>query len=208
MDTRTRDRKSFELMNSDFRNTAEHCIASFEMEHDDGVHQSHVDEMSRPVSLEKAYAIFGLLLGIVPMLSVPARVSIAYEIQDISRNLGFWSIWFLASIATGFFGYLLGGRAARWEKRIASFRLSWYLTLLPVVGLAWGAASGALGGLFLFLIGAIFGASFGGVIGLFAVTPFAVVMRLLSVDEHIESKHLFPLAVGVPMVVAALWLGS
>ena len=93
------------------------------------------------------------------------------------------------------------------ERRLASCRLSWYLSCLPFVGIAWGAASGALGGLFLFLIGSIFGAVVGGAIGLFAVTPFAILVRILSQDEHVEQKHLLPIALGIPTVVAAFWLG-
>lgn len=161
--------------------------------------------MANPITMEKAYSRFGLFLGLFPTTAI--FIQVLGDISFLEGSLIF-PLLFLAAIAgTSVAGYLTGGVAARAVRNALKRRLSVSLSLLPLIGFVWGAVSGALGGLFLFGIGAVFGGIFGAVIGTVAVPVFALTHNLLRKGDFIEQKHFLPLALGNAITVSALLLG-
>ena len=81
------------------------------------------------------------------------------------------------------------------------------LPALALIGLLWGAVSGAAGGVIVFFFGAFFGAVLGGIVGSVALPLFTVFHRWLKKGESIELKHFLPVAFGVTFVICGFILG-
>jgi hypothetical protein len=162
--------------------------------------------MSRPVSIKRAYALFGLLLGTLPPAAIFYRLfgKILANESDL-----FWWFWLIltmnvvCALAGRFFASRLSGMAD------TIVRESWpkMLLLSPFVGLLWGVCTGALGGLIFFIIGAFFGAFCAMMVGIVAFAVFMPLHCRLAHDGMIEAAHLWPLACGVTMTITALILG-
>lgn len=163
--------------------------------------------MAHPLDSRKAFAYFGLLLGIFPPATIFARM---FFTNGSFRNDEFWILGIVAiinviSAIVGYFsGKLVGKIVANLEM------LSWtkMLLVLPFVGMLWGILAGGAGGVIVFVIGAIFGAIFGAMVGGAALPIFAVFHRLLKKGEMIDAKHFYPLAFGITFVICAFILGS
>jgi hypothetical protein len=67
--------------------------------------------------------------------------------------------------------------------------------------------TGAAGGIFIFIIGALFGAILAAMVGSIAVPAFTIFHRLLKRGEMIERKHFLPLAFGITFIITAFILG-
>jgi len=165
--------------------------------------------MRRPLSVERAYGLFGLLLGTLP----PAAIFYRMFGDEVARQ-GFQSLLFLLllamNIVCGLVGTFLGSRfngmvsaidAAEDHRRIRM------IFLPPLIGMLWGAGTGWAGGLIFFGIGAIFGAVFAIPVGILAFALFMPLHRWLAHGGMIEASHLWPLACGVVMTITALILG-
>ena len=157
---------------------------------------------------EEAYRWFGAFLGLLPPAAIfwhflSQAFSTATEKDNpmlpfvlclgmnaaccvVGRRLG-------ASV-----GKLLGD--ARNHSRAGLVLKSMLLALL------WAVATGGAGGAVFFGFGAIFGAMFALPVALVAFPVFAVLHRLHSRGGMIEARSLWPLACGVPGVVAAVIL--
>lgn len=162
--------------------------------------------MTNPLSIEKAFAHLGLLLGTFPPAAFFARFFIDARIAQGKDLwiLGVVAVVVLISAAVGFLsGKLVGRTVSKLEKA------SWskMLLALPFVGILWGAAAGGAGGVIVFVVGAFFGAALGGLVGAAALPIFAVFHRWLKRGDKIETKHFLPLAFGIAFVVAAFILG-
>ncbi|NNE98413.1 MAG: hypothetical protein HKN25_05255, partial [Pyrinomonadaceae bacterium] len=71
----------------------------------------------------------------------------------------------------------------------------------------WGVLSGGAGGLFIFLIGAVFGAMIGGMVGSVGLSAFAILHRILKRGDLMSRDLFYPLAFGVTFAICALILG-
>jgi hypothetical protein len=162
--------------------------------------------MRHPLSIKRAYAFFGMLLGTLP----PAAIFYRLFGDQLSRTdiqtgllLLLLAMNIVCCIAGRFIAAKLSGMADAIE------RASWMGTLVMplVVGMLWGAAAGGLGGFIFFGIGSFFGAMFAIPVGILAFALFMPLHRLLARGGMIEASHLWPLACGVVMTITALILG-
>lgn len=161
--------------------------------------------MENPLSAEKAYSYFGLLLGTFP----PAAIFIKLFIEGfIPRGNEIWLIpvMVLVNSIAALKGYVSGKLMG---KIILKFeRYSWFsmLFILPFLGFSWGLTTGCIAGLFLFVVGALFGGVIGGIVGSFALPAFTTLHRLLKRDDKIDRKDFVPIALGITFVISAFIL--
>lgn len=162
--------------------------------------------MRNPLSTEKAYSYFGLMLGAF----TPAAIFTRFFMDAGNfRNEDLWVIGLLAVVnlitaVVGYFsGKLIGKMIAGVEKH------SWWLMLLtlPLIGILWGIMTGGAGGVIILIIGAVFGAWFGAMVGSIALPLFTIFHRWLKKGESIEFNQFMPLAFGVTFSICAFILG-
>lgn len=160
--------------------------------------------MRHPLSRQKAYGLFGMLLGMLP----PA--AIFYRIFGGGLTHHSEPGWFFLLVAMNvmccFAGAGMGAAMARWldDIDIVSWKIGFFRSLLA--GICWGAATGAAGGLLFFGIGAVFGAICAIPVGMLAFPIFALLHRLFARGGMIDACHFWPLACGVTMSIVALIL--
>jgi hypothetical protein len=162
--------------------------------------------MKNPLSVEKTFAYFGLLLGAFPPAALFTRFFIdsrIFQSEDV-WILGIAAIVTLISTVVGYFsGKFIGNIVIEAEK------LSWskMLTTLPFIGIIWGMMAGGAAGIIIFGVGAFFGAMVGSLVGSVALPFFSIFHRLLKRGDKIESKHFLPLAFGIAFIISAFFLG-
>ncbi len=160
--------------------------------------------MLQPLSTEEAYRWFGTFLGLFPPAAIFSRFLMNTRLNDTELiYVAFCLAMNVACCAIGRkFGGFLGRKAGDPRSR------PWFeFALCPVfMALLWGIVTGGLGGAIFFGVGAIFGALIAVPIALAAFPAFAVLHRLLSHGGMIEERHVWPLAFGVPLTIAAMIL--
>ena len=160
--------------------------------------------MRRPMPVRRTYALFGMLLGIFPPAAIFTKM-LGYGLSEGSGIM--FLVFLLMNVICAVTGYWMGVALSRsvadWERE------SWtkMLLLLPVLGMGWGAITGAAGGFIFFGIGAVFGAYMAMAVGAVAFTLFAALHRLVWRGGMIDARHFWPLASGVTLVISALILG-
>ena len=162
--------------------------------------------MKNPLSTEKSYAYFGILLGTFPPAAFFIRLlsdTRSWRGED-AWVLGVVAIVILISSVVGFFSGKLIGKIVREAEKLSWTKM---VLILPLIGILWGMISGGAGGIIIFVIGAVFGAFLGAVVGSFALTLFTVFHRLLKRGDQIEKKHFLPLAFGISLIISAFMLG-
>lgn len=167
--------------------------------------------MLRPLSTEEAYRWFGTFLGLFPPFALFTRI--------LGDAVGNWaSGGFRANDGVIFWGFLLltmnvlccvvgrkfGGFLGRRAGDPRAHGLPTTLLVALLYGLFWGIVTGAAGGAAGFLIGAVVGVFVAVPVALAAFPVFALLHRLLSHGGMIEERHVWPLAFGVPLTIAAL----
>ena len=162
-----------------------------------------------PMSSEDAWSQFGLWLGIIPPAAIFLKLfSYGFTLGWRPAAVGFAFLF----LAMNFVCALTGRRIANeFSKVVANYqRRSWSLMLfvLPLMGMAWGAVTGFVGGLLFFGIGALGGIAFAIPIGLVAFTLFAIFHRLIEFEGFAEQKHLLPVSIGICLTIAAFILGA
>ncbi len=158
--------------------------------------------MKNPLTLEKTFSYFGLLLGAFPPAALFLRF--AFEGKVEGWVFGVMLIINLISAVVGFFS---GKIVARLIRHLENNSWSAMLLALPFIGLLWGGVSGAAGGIVVFIFGAFFGAILGGMVGSVALPLFTIFHRLLKKGESIELKHFLPLAFGVTFIICGFIFG-
>lgn len=163
--------------------------------------------MRRPLDVHRAFALFGLMLGLFPPAAIFIKM-FGYGFGSFARDSALFFVLCLAMNAVcagvGYaMGKVLGGTVESLEKG------SWTLMmlLLPVIGMAWGAVTGFAGGLVFFGFGAFFGFVFAVPIAMQAFTLFGALHRLSARGGMIEARHFWPLATGATLFAAAAILG-
>jgi hypothetical protein len=162
--------------------------------------------MRRPLKISKAYRYFGLMLGSVPPAALVARI-LADGNGPSADNFLFGALLGLAGILAGIAGYLSGRLTAKTVKRAEKFSLPNRAVMIAFVGMTWGIACGAAGGVVIFLIGAIPGAFIGGVTAAAALPIFATMVSLLRRGDSIALGHFMPISLGIVFAIAAFILG-
>jgi hypothetical protein len=165
--------------------------------------------MKKPLTNEKAFANFGLLLGTFPPMTIFGSFLSAISKSPQHDNLGVIAV-FLVFINTicAVVGYYSGKRII--SRLVAETeKLSWsaMLLLMPLIGVLWGTITGGVGAFPIFVIGAFFGAIIASTVGSLALTTFTVFHRLLKRGDSIEQKHFMPLAFGITATICAFILG-
>lgn len=169
-------------------------------------HECEAATMIHPVSLEKAFAYLGLMLGSLP----PASIILAiFSSSAVINSDGSWlvGLMFAANILTAIVGYLSGKLVSDCIRQVREFPIWTQFAILPLIGLSWGAISGGIGGAVILIYGGFIGALFGGAVGLVALPLFVVLHRSLSYSDTIERKHFLPIASGITLTICALILG-
>jgi hypothetical protein len=164
--------------------------------------------MEKPMSTEDAYAWFGTFLGLFPPFAIFVRIfGGGSNWGGIPPAAFLWLALLLAMnaaccVAGRKFGRLFGRGFGDPRAR------SWLGNLLfsAMIGGAWGAGTGALGGALFFLIGGIFGIVCAIPVALATFPIFAALHRAQSHGGMIEEGDLWPLAMGIPLTAAALIL--
>lgn len=159
--------------------------------------------MRSPVAAQHAYARFGLLLGTFPPAAIFLKI-FGRALADPEPALIFMLLFMnvVCALAGLFFGSKLTRLASAAEDS------PWLVTLIgaPCLGLLWGLATGAVGGLPAFVFGSLFGAVCAVPVGALAFALFLPLHRLFARGGMIDARHLWPLSCGVVAVVTALIL--
>jgi hypothetical protein len=175
------------------------------------VEERRMLSMLRPLSTEEAYRWFGTFLGLFPPFAFFTRllgdavgdwVSGGFPMNDGALLWGFLflSMNALCCVVGRKFGGFLGRKAG--DPRAHGAAATLLVALLH--GLCWGVVTGAAGGAVGFLVGAVVGVFVAVPVALAAFPAFALLHRLLSHGGMIEERHVWPLAFGVPLTMAAL----
>lgn len=159
--------------------------------------------MRRPLTTEQAYARFGLLLGTLVPAAIFLRMLLALEAHERVVFLMLFSVMNgICAVVGWHMGRSTGRNVDQFERR--GWNRMFFHALLK--GVAWGAATGAAGGLLVFGLGAIVGAAIATPIGLVAFASFTLLHRLLARGGMIDARHFWPLACGVVLTITALIL--
>lgn len=185
--------------------------------------QAAVKAMRHPIDVERAYAIMGLLLGLLPPAAIFWKLFGygAYSASSMLSGSWFYTALFLAmNLACAGVGYLSGDffrRNLTRQKRggptiIHSYDaveyISWpkFLFTLPLLAVSWGVFTGGAGGVLCFGLGFMIGPIFAVPIGIIGLTPFGILHRLLQRGGMIELSRLLIIAVGIVWVITEVIL--
>ena len=158
--------------------------------------------LGRAFTPREAYAWFGAFLGLLPPAAIFGRFLYSLsgrEEKPLVPLLVCAAMTVVCCLVGRAFaahiGRLTGNHAGR----------SWPLFLLGslLLALLWGIVTGAAGGAACFGFGALFGPFFAVPVALAAFPVFATFHRLLTRGGMIEARSLWPLACGIPGVIAA-----
>jgi hypothetical protein len=161
--------------------------------------------MVQPVSSRGSFAVFGGMIGSMPLAAVAFNILASGSVGD--ADLIWVTILFVAAGLTGAVGFLSGGRVSTVLRNVERMRFPNRIAMRSLVGLMWGGISGAAGGLMFFVVGAFFGAVVGGLIGAIAVPIFAQLHQTVRYGDVVEAKHLIPIAMGITLSLCAFILG-
>ncbi len=168
--------------------------------------ESETSMIKNPLSNEKAFALFGLFLGAFPPAAFFLRIFFVDGNISISDSWVFL-LFLLVNVVTATVGYFSGKLVGKIAGELEKVGWHWMLLALPFVGMLWGLVSGGVGGVFLFVIGAVFGGLFGGAVGTFALPLFTMFHRMFKKGDAIDRNIFLPIALGISMAIAALIFG-
>lgn len=167
--------------------------------------------MRRPVPARKAYALFGLLLGLLPPAAI-FHLMVGYPLMN-TRGVGAserLTLFLFCLVMNGvccLVGRGMGVSLARRAGELERGPWAKMLALSALLGVLWAVVTGAAGGAVVFLFGAIFGALFALPVGALGFLLFTSLHRLVARGGMIDARHLWPLACGVALFIAAMILG-
>jgi hypothetical protein len=163
--------------------------------------------MRRPFTTERAYALFGLLLGTLPPAAIVLRFAwLCFRGDEgaaaiIYLGLGLLMIM-ICSLMGEFMGRKLASMIDRAERR--HWTVMSFTSLLA--GFIWACVTGATGGAIVFIIGALFGLVCALPFGLAGFLLFTICHRLLARGGMMDARHFWPVACGIALAGAALVL--
>ena len=167
--------------------------------------RSESQTMGYPLTFERSYSLFGLMLGGV----IPFAMFTLFMLTKGRGSIPFFAVILLlvTNGTTAITGYFTGKAVGGMVRRLVSVPFSQRFLLSVLIGALWGMASGIAGGIILFGIGAVFGGVIGGVLGSIAMPSFTIPFLYLKRGEYIELKHFLPLSIGIVLIISAYLLG-
>ena len=162
--------------------------------------------MRRPLTTERAYEYFGLLLGALPPAAIFYRLSNYVTEAEPSAMMYFIFLFSLMNVACCLAGWRMGVRAGRRMERVASASRIDRCCNLLAAAIIWGACTGSLGGLLFFGVGSFIGTLVALPVALVAFILFALLHRFLARGGMIDARHFWPVACGITLVISALIL--
>jgi hypothetical protein len=165
--------------------------------------------MRRPVKIAKAYRYFGLMLGAVPPAAITVRVAFSFADRGFIEpgEIVLWLLVAFAGIVSGLVGYLSGKLTAKTVKRVEKFALPNRAALIAFVGMTWGIACGAAGGVFIFVFGAFPAALMGAVTGFLALPIFTTLLNFARSGDRVALSRFLPISLGIVLSIAAFIFG-
>jgi hypothetical protein len=168
--------------------------------------EEQVLQMRRPVSTGRAYALFGTLLGALGPTAFFLRFLLDF-LPAYRYDKEIIYFWLALSIVCVTVGGIAGARIGQRIDRIEREPVGMTILLAGFYGLCWSILTGAAGGAISYRVGAVTGASFAAPIGILGFVLFTLLHRLVARGGMIDARHLWPLACGVSMFIAAFILG-
>ncbi len=161
--------------------------------------------VKNPLSTEKSFAWFGLMLGAFPPLALFSKFF-------LTSNIRFEESWvifllFFVNVICATVGYFSGKLISKMVAEVEKYSWSMMLLILPFIGILWGIMAGGAGGVFIFVIGAVFGAIIAAMVGGIALPVFTIFHRLLKKGDVIERDQFLPIALGITFVISAIFVG-
>jgi len=152
----------------------------------------------------EAYRWFGAFLGLFP----PAAIFSNFLFSSAGREKMLVPVLFcvVMNAVCWLVGMKVGGAVGRLIGDPRNHSRAGLVFKSVLLAVAWAVATGGAGGAVFFGFGALFGAMFALPVALVAFPVFAALHRLHARGGMIEARSLWPLAYGVPGVVAALIL--
>ena len=163
--------------------------------------------MRLPIPTRQAFSLFGLLLGLLVPVTIFIRI-FGYGFRgSLSGSPLIFLICLAMNTACAIFGQRMGAKLSDQIDRYE--RLSWTSMIFysVLIGICWGAATGAIGGAAFFVIGAAFGPFFAIPVAMIAFPLFTSLHRLLARGGMIDARHFWPLVFGVTMTIAMFIMG-
>jgi hypothetical protein len=158
-----------------------------------------------PLPAREAFAWFGLFLGLFPPAAIFCRALFSMRNESAIAVYAAFAVGMAAICCV--VGRAMGKSLAHAAENVER-RAWWQMLILPaLLGVVWGLVTGAAGGALVFGIGAVFGAACAIPIGALAFTAFMLFHRLLARGGMIEERQFWPLAFGIPSIIAAAILG-
>lgn len=164
------------------------------------------ESMRRPIKVSSAYRWFGLMLGSFPPAALIAKAA-ANSSRFEAEAFGFALLIVIAGLLAGAAGYLSGKLTAKTVKRAENFSFPNRVALIAFVGMTWGIACGAAGGLVIFILGAIPAAFVGGVTAAVSLPIFATLLSSVRRGEKVALGHFLPISTGIVLTISAFILG-
>lgn len=160
--------------------------------------------MENPIKTNKAFALFGLMLGTFPPLAMFSK----FIFQNLKSD-DYWLVPLLlfVNFVCATVGYFSGKLVGKMVAEVEKYSWTAMILILPFIGILWGIMAGGAGGLFIFVIGAIFGAVVAALVGIVALPIFTVFHRWLKKGDVIERDQFLPIAMGITLIISALFFG-
>ena len=156
----------------------------------------------------RAFGLFGLMLGMFPPAAIFIKMFGGYGLSGYhSSGSIFFILCLLMNVTCAVVGCRMGKALSRAVEKAGKRRLSVMMLRFALIGIAWGAVTGFVGGLAFVGIGAFFGPIFAMPVGALAFTLFAPLHRALVRGGMIDARHFWPLSSGASLFAAALILG-
>ena len=162
--------------------------------------------MRHPIRTQKAYALFGMLLGSLPLAAFLFKLMMT-ESSLLADMQPYFPLLLAVNAACcpvgGWISFQLAKTVDEMERK------NWFYMLFAslVMGLIWGYASGSISGVIFFGFGAYLAPFVTIPTGLIAFMLFTALHRPLARGGMIDARHFWPLACGVTLLLAALILG-
>jgi hypothetical protein len=180
-------------------------IANDKLLYHNDLEKAERDLMKNPITNEKAFARFGLMLGTFPPMVIFGSF---LNGKTFSEPIGLVVFLIFINIICAVVGYYSGKKIiSQLVAKAETYSWSSMMLLMPLIGILWGIITGGIGGVFIFIIGAFFGAIIASMVGSVALTTFTVFHRLLKRGDSIEQKHFLPIAFGITATICAFILG-
>ena len=162
--------------------------------------------MTAPIDSRKAFSYFGLMIGSLPPFALVFKIIGETMPAERSPEI-FLVLLAMAGVVAGIAGYVSGRFVPAAIIRASSFALPNRIALYSLIGFGWGSIAGAIGAIFLFVVGSIFGAIAGGVVGALTVPLLVALHSAMRSGDFIEIRHFLPIAFGITLTFCALILG-